>query len=123
LEPAGWVALAELLKRCLAVQPQDRYPDGTALAEDLQLLYESLFQQPYPRPTPDHIHALADGLNNQAVSLLDLGHETEALCLLDEALQADRNHLEALYNRIMASQPYNRPGAGPTIGGKKRLQP
>lgn len=93
-----WVELASVLKCCLAHHPQERYFDAAQLAETLQALYYTSTGQKYPRTRPNEKQVLADSLNNQAVSLLDLGDQTEAMLLWAQALEAQIDHPEATYN-------------------------
>jgi WD40 repeat protein len=89
--------LAELLARCLAWQPADRPGDIAGVATALIELYTAEFG-PYPRSPPTAARPRAAELNNRALSLLDLGQDDEAENLLREALAADPQHLEAIYN-------------------------
>jgi predicted Zn finger-like uncharacterized protein len=91
--------IAELLMACLQRDPQDRPKDMGVLADHLQAIYASTTGQSYPRRRPQSDRALADSLNNRAVSLVDLGKSKEAIALWNRALQADPQHLESLYNR------------------------
>lgn len=95
----AWAELAGLLRHCLARVPQDRFPDAAILMEALQSVYVTIVGKTYPRPMYDKLEFLADGLNNQAVSLLDLGHEEEAMSLWIRALEVEEDHAEATYNR------------------------
>ncbi|MEM1684926.1 MAG: tetratricopeptide repeat protein [Nanopusillaceae archaeon] len=92
-------SIFQILHACLQRDPQDRPRDMGVVAEQLQGIYEHLTGQPYPRRRPRSDRALADSLNNRAVSLVDLGKSQEAIKLWDKALQADPQHLESLYNR------------------------
>jgi WD40 repeat protein len=92
-------ALADLLWYCFQVEPEARPRDMQAVATALQEIYQQEIGQLYPREAPKPAEALADSLNNRAVSLLDLGRTEEAERLWGEALQADPYHPEATYNR------------------------
>src|SRR6185503_14468582 len=50
------------------------------------------------RKAPDETRILADGLNNQALSLVDLQKELEAEAAWKQALEIDPHHLEVTYN-------------------------
>ena len=92
--------LAKVLLRCMAHKPDERYPtDAATLAEELQAIYTEVIGQVYPRRMPDESRVLSDGLNNQALSLLDLGKQEEAEPLWEQALQADPHHPHATFNR------------------------
>jgi WD40 repeat protein/serine/threonine protein kinase len=90
--------LAALLQRCFARRPQDRPRDMGAVADKLIGLYRRAMGVSYPRATPQAADVRADGLNNRAVSLLDLNRRGEAETLLEHALTIDPHHAEAAYN-------------------------
>lgn len=96
---AAWTELVNVLTRCLAVQPEERYPNASALAEALQALHFTITGQTYVRTRRGNPQILADSLNNQAVSLLDLGHQEEAMLLWAQALETQVDHSEATYNQ------------------------
>jgi WD40 repeat protein len=90
--------IAELLRYCFQRQPQAR-PDGMpAIVQTLRQLYRAAVGEEYARPEPVAAELLADGLNNRALSLLDLGKTAEAERVWEEALRHDRHHAEAIYN-------------------------
>jgi WD40 repeat protein/serine/threonine protein kinase len=91
-------ALASLLTRCLRPDPDDRPRDMSEIVAGLRDVYRQAAGRPYPRPAPQPAEALADGLNNRAVSLLDLNKHEEAERLWREALAAGPHHAEATYN-------------------------
>jgi WD40 repeat protein len=91
-------ALIELLRRCFRLEPEDRPQDMLEIAGILLDIYRDTTGAAYPRETPVSAQALADSLNNRAVSLLDLKKETEAEQLWEEALAADPHHPECTYN-------------------------
>lgn len=93
--PAG---LARLLQRCFARRPVDRPNDLAAVADELIELYRHATSGAYPRAKPQAADVRANGLNNRAVSLLDLNRRGEAEALLQRALAADPHHAEASYN-------------------------
>ncbi|WHT22896.1 protein kinase [Crossiella sp. CA-258035] len=93
--PAGVVAL---LERCFRVEPGER-PSGMAeVAAELLAVYGEVVG-PYPRVRPTAATLLADGLSNQALSMMDLGHQDRAEALWERALLADPRHPHAVYNR------------------------
>jgi WD40 repeat protein/serine/threonine protein kinase len=91
--------LVELLKQCFQQETGDRPKDMQEIAGKLKEIYEQAVGQEYPRQEPKPAELLADGLNNRAVSMLDLGKKEEAERLYDEALKVDPHHPEATYNR------------------------
>ncbi|MEU5646599.1 protein kinase domain-containing protein [Streptomyces milbemycinicus] len=90
--------VADLLARCLAVEPADRPGSMAEVAGDLAGLYEQLTGSPYPRPAPVAAELRADELNNRALSLLDLGRAPEAEAAFAQAAAADPHHPAATYN-------------------------
>lgn len=61
-------------------------------------IYREVTGREYPRKKPHAAELLADGLNNRAVSMLDLGKEGEAERLFINALEKDATHPEATFN-------------------------
>ncbi|MFJ1580927.1 protein kinase [Streptomyces sp. NPDC088182] len=94
--PAG---LVTLLGRCLAWVPADRPKDMGELAGELAEIYATALGEPYPRPEPLTAVRLADGLSNQALSLVDLGRADEAEALWRRASETDPHNPHAAYNR------------------------
>jgi serine/threonine protein kinase len=92
-------ALAELLGRCLRPEVKERPKNLREVADHLRDIYASVTGREYPRKEPQAAELLADGLNNRALSLMDLGKGKEAEGLLDEALRAEPAHPEATFNR------------------------
>ena len=90
-------ALAQVLLRSMAI-PDDRFSDALTLAQELQATYDLVVGQPYPRKMLSEIESPADGLNNQAFSMIELDRKEEAEKLLSDALKIDSNHPEAVYN-------------------------
>jgi WD40 repeat protein/serine/threonine protein kinase len=97
--PAMPVAMAELLARCLEPDPASRSRRMGELAGKLAELYQDLVGGPYQRTHPEPANMVADGLNNRALSLLDLGLTHDADRLWEEALSADPHQLHSVYNR------------------------
>jgi WD40 repeat protein len=97
--PALPPALADLLRHCLQQAPAARPGDFLAVAAVLRQAYEAATGGPYPRETPEAAEALADTLNNQALSHVDLGKPEEALALWERALAVEGQHPECTYNR------------------------
>ena len=109
--------LAEFILRCLEPEPEERWSDSAALVDHLRRIYHQCIGQDYQRPEPKLGELLADSLNNQAASLLDLRPsdtttkqaqkraedlETAAEQLWQQALQADPHHLQTVYNMGLA---------------------
>ena len=91
-------ALAELLLHCFESPPEARPKDMRELAAALERVYERTTATPYPRKPPGASKALADSLNNRAISLRDLNKYREAEALWEEALAAGPHHPETMYN-------------------------
>ncbi|MGW0119661.1 protein kinase domain-containing protein [Streptomyces sp. NPDC003327] len=96
--PAVPPAVAELLRRCLALDPRDRPAGFAEVAAAVGAAYEDALGEPHTRAEPQAARLLSDGLSNQALSLLDLGREAEAEELWRAAVTADPHHLPSLYN-------------------------
>lgn len=92
-------AVGNLLRWCLQQNPDDRPKEMPEIISKLQEIYRQTTGRDYVREEPKAIELLADGLNNQAISLLDLGQQEQAEKLFDEALKLDIHHLETTYNR------------------------
>ncbi len=91
--------LAEILTRCFHEEPQLRPADMGEVAGSLVEAFRQITGQDYKRSEPASGAATADSLNNQAVSLLDLGRLDEAKKLWDKALTAQPHHPESTYNQ------------------------
>jgi serine/threonine protein kinase/WD40 repeat protein len=92
-------ALADLLQRCFQLEPDRRPQDMGEITEKLKEVYQHATNEKYFHEEPKAVELLADGLNNRALSMLDLGRSKDAERLFDEALRADAHHPEATYNR------------------------
>lgn len=99
--PAMPPGLAELLRACLQEDPALRPPDFEGVLEELAAVYEAACLTPYPRPDtiPTELHS--DSLNNQGLSLLDLGQLDAAAEKFDAALAASGGHRAARYNKAL----------------------
>lgn len=85
--------IAERLQECLHKLPEER-PHLNALAESFVHANEG----GYARSETKEAELLADALNNQALSYIDLGKTDEAVDLLKAALNIDPEHIDATYN-------------------------
>ncbi|MCP4699325.1 MAG: protein kinase [Gammaproteobacteria bacterium] len=97
--PVMPAALHEVLRQCFREDPGARPHDLHLVAERLREIYQEVSGDRYPREEPPANRETADGLNNRAVSLFDLGHKKSAEKLWDHALKIDPHHLESAYNR------------------------
>lgn len=91
--------LVEVLRHCFQRNPADRPQEPAQAAASLTDVYQQVIGKDYPRQAPKALEVVADGLNNRALSLLDLGKQEEAEKLFDEALRRHPEHAEAIYNR------------------------
>jgi WD40 repeat protein len=114
---------AEVIARCLAPKVEERTADIDVVAAEIDQLYSELVEVLPPkevkpelpflpselseqlplmasaRRPPPEIPALSDTNNNQAVSLMDLGRENEALQLFEYAIKAAPDHTHAIFNQ------------------------
>jgi WD40 repeat protein/serine/threonine protein kinase len=90
--------LAALLHDCFRQNPQERPADMLTVSEKLQSIYRQEIGKDYPRTYPHTTELLADSLNNKAISLLDLGHEADALENWRTAKANHPHHPETVYN-------------------------
>lgn len=93
--------VADLLAGCLVEDPTVRPRDMNVLALALADLYEDLLGAPYLREQPVASVLRADGLGNQALSLLDLGQPDRAELTWEQALRSDPHHVHSTYNRAL----------------------
>ena len=91
-------ALTVLLRRCFQHDPMQRPRNMLEIADELQKIYRQAIGDAYHRKMPNAVTLKADGLNNRAISFLDLGKEVDALKCWQEALAEDLQHLEATFN-------------------------
>jgi len=93
--PAG---ISDLLHRCFRRREDERPRDMMEIATNLQQVFLSVTNTRYQREMPDAATLLPDGLNNQAVSLWDLGKHREAEQAWKRALEIQPGHPESTYN-------------------------
>jgi WD40 repeat protein len=91
-------ALADLLLLCFRPNPDERPRDMLEIVAVLQRLYGQTTGRPHRREPPHAAKALADRLNNRALSLRDLHKHDEAEQLWQEALTTSPQHPESTYN-------------------------
>ena len=94
-------AVAELLGRCLQAAPNARRSRMEEVAEELRAIHRELAGADHERSPPRPATLQADGLNNRALSYLDLGRAAEAGDSWRAALGHDALHPEALYNSLV----------------------
>ena len=91
----------DLLKRCLAYEPEDRPQSFGLILAELRAIYQLETGNPYSRENSKAAADTADSLNNRALSFLDLGNEAEAKRCWDKAIAFDKAHPAVQYNRIL----------------------
>jgi WD40 repeat protein/serine/threonine protein kinase len=99
VRPGFPASLDAFVATCLAKDPARRFQTCRQARLSLAEVFRVVTGQPYPRKEGNEIDRVADGANNRAVSLMDLGRQEEALAAWSEALEADPLHLEATFNR------------------------
>ena len=103
-------SVAELLAQCFREQPEERPRSVAEAAGTLREAWEATTGRPYPRREPKGGRGSADGMNNRAVSLVDLGRVVEAGTLWRRALETEPQHVEATYNAGLAGWAAGRLG-------------
>lgn len=93
--------IVELLARCFQIDPDSRPKDMNEVALTMIEAYRKTLGVDYPRKRPKPAMALADSLNNRAVSLLDLSKTAHAERAWERALMTDPHHPESTYNLCM----------------------
>jgi WD40 repeat protein/serine/threonine protein kinase len=93
----------DLLAQSFREQPDERPRDLAQFAGVLKTCFEQTTGKPYPRREPRGGRGSADGMNNRALSLVDLGRVAEAQTLWRRALEAEPQHVEATYNAGLAA--------------------
>lgn len=96
--PAMPNELANLLRYCFNNNPDNRPSNFLEIINDLRSIYQDTTGNQNPRSISEAAGSIADSLNNRAISRLDLGKDSEAECLWEDALQSDQLHLETTYN-------------------------
>ena len=93
--------LAELMLLCLRKDPQERPESFELIRQTLASIYHDTEGQAYPRAKPRAYRLLADSLNNQGVSYVNIRQSRRAEAAWREALKTDPHHLEATFNLAM----------------------
>ena len=93
--------LAGLMLSCLEKEATARPADFGLIAGTLRECYAAVASQPYPRVEPHEVELLADGLNNRALSFLDLDKLEDAEAAWRQALASDPLHLASSTTRTL----------------------
>jgi serine/threonine protein kinase len=91
-------AVMVFLRKALSSEPTKRFQSAGEMAEELGRIYFEIAGKAFFRAKPYAVPDSADNLNNQAVSMLDLGRHEEAEKLWKEALRDEPNHVTAFFN-------------------------
>ncbi len=92
-------ALSQFILSCLKKSPEQRYQNCYIPRDNLVRIYEEITGKFYLRELTEEVELQADGLNNRAVSMIDLGKKDEAEEIFNEALRIEPSHPEATYNQ------------------------
>ncbi|MCK5230674.1 MAG: protein kinase, partial [Desulfobulbaceae bacterium] len=93
--------LCDLLKKCVAYDPDDRFVNFAKLREAINEAYQAFFKVSCPYAVLDDIDLRADGLNNRAVSYFELGRTKEAEKWLIQTLEINDTLPEAVHNMFL----------------------
>lgn len=94
-------ALKNVLRKSVAFNPDDRYQNFAEMRGALNEAYTAAFNTACPYAELSNIDLRADGLNNRAVSLFELGESREAAACLNKTLEINEMLPEAVYNMIL----------------------
>ncbi len=99
--PSMPVPVGEILRDCLQPHPVGRPRDLRRVAQALVDCYASVTGERYLRQCPKPSEYQADGLNNRAVSMWELGRKSDALDTFEQALKLDQTHPFAVFNHAV----------------------
>ncbi len=92
------LALSTLLSQCFQELEGNRPVSLNDVAQSLVEIYNNESDTVYPRQQPQGGSGTASSLNNQAISLLDLGKTEEAVKTWNNALNINPGHFETNFN-------------------------
>jgi len=90
--------IASVLTKCVQWESKVRYLNFKEIRQELSRIYEIFFNEESPYAELELFDLEADGLNNRALSYLELGKEEEAIRSWEEALKVDPHYLESTFN-------------------------
>jgi WD40 repeat protein len=93
--------ISNLLSRCFEVNPEARPKSLELISNELVAIYEKIVGYSYQRRYPESLKLFADSLNNQGVSLWDIGKYQEAMNSWDKAIIQEPLHAQATYNKLL----------------------
>ncbi|MBI3895775.1 MAG: protein kinase, partial [Acidobacteria bacterium] len=83
--PEIGLPLSQIVMRCMAKNPEDRFPDFSILERDLSLLYHKNYLEEVPAAQAQELEALE--ILNMGAALSNLGRNKEALARFDKVLE------------------------------------
>lgn len=89
--------ILEVIMKCLDKDPANRHSSFEETAQAMESVLGELKSAKMVK-RPDNLGLQTDSLNNQAVSLMDLGRVDEAVKLFEDSQSANPDHLESVYN-------------------------
>ncbi len=90
--------LSDFILRCLEKNPEKRFEGCSVAREKLVSIFENHTGIDYRRQKPDEDKLIVDGLNNLAVSLVDLAEYEKAAECWEMALKSNPAHPRSIYN-------------------------
>ena len=90
--------LSQMIIRCLEKKIEDRYSDFIEIKKELQEVYYDLYYEKYKSQYETGPILISDDLNNQALSLFDLGEKNKAIELLKDLTDNDFSHFSSHIN-------------------------
>jgi serine/threonine protein kinase/lipoprotein NlpI len=102
LKPALQPEITQIVMRCLAKRPADRYQNFREVEDDLQQLRQDLFGRPYTVVWPADASAERDRLTERGLAHMDLGEYSEALTCFRQAVSLDSNRADCWLNLARA---------------------
>ncbi|MEK7874194.1 MAG: protein kinase, partial [Chloroflexota bacterium] len=97
-------SVAGLISLCLVLDPRGRTADFKQITAALESAYQKEMGVPYFREKVREVPPMAETLNNQGVSMADLGRNDEALRLFNLALKLDPTHPAAVHNHRLVGK-------------------
>lgn len=91
--------VAAVLRRCLQEDPAKRPASLLAVADELEEIFQKLFDDPGLGRFVTLEQPPSSVLNNRALSYFSLGRTDEALAIWDESLKFNPTHHETVFNR------------------------
>lgn len=90
--------LADIVQKCLAKKPWERYADFSFLRKELTQLYKTIYKEKAPAPKKGK-KLNVDDLCNKGAMLFTLGHIKEAISYQNEVRDIDPEYIKAWLNK------------------------